>query len=500
MTEPTTSADRNTFGKAAGWSVAMSLGNQVATTLAGFVIAAILGPEAFGIVTLAIVFLLFVQLFLEQGITTAIIQRDELGEHHLDAGFWAVMATGVGLVAGTFVLADWWADVNNTPELAPVLRVMSPIILIDALTVVQQALLQRTLEFKQLALRANVAAVVGGVVGITAAFAGAGVWALVIQQMVTKSVSLALLWVISDWRPSLRFSRSGAKDLYSFSGRVFLGKAGTFAQSQFDTVVIGVTLGPVAIGLYRLALRVAKTPVDAFSQPIAMAALPAFSRVQDDLVRLAATFRDAVGRSAGLVIPLVAGAAAVSDVFFEVMGPEWSGAAAVLVVFAVLASARSINNMCGPMLMARGRPGTVATLTWSLTVVNVATFLGVAWLVRDQAPANQALAMAVVRTAVFVGLYLPVTVALAARMAGTTIRDLLITLMPALAAVPAIVIGARLPIALLGSTLNDWLLLVVAVAGGGVAGLAVLLATSSLWRKLASRSIMLVRHPRSLVR
>lgn len=500
MTEPTTSTERRSFGNAAGWSVVMSLGDQVTSALASFVIAAILGPKAFGIVTLAVVFLLFVQLFLEQGITTTIIQRKELGRQHLDAAFWIVMATGAGLLCGTLLLAGWWADVTGTPELASILRVMSAIILIEALTVVQQALLQRELEFKQLALRSNVAAITGGIVGVAAAFGGAGVWALVAQQVVTKSVALALLWVVSDWRPSFRFSLAAAKDLYGFSSRVFVGKAGTFAQSQLDTVVIGVALGPVAVGLYRLALRVARFPVDAFSQPIAMAALPAFSRAQDDPEHLNATFRDSVNHSAGIVIPMVAGAAAVSDVFFAVMGDEWRGAAAVLVVFAVLASARSVNNLCGPMLMATGRPGTVATLTWSLSVVNVAAFLGAAWLVRDQGAADQAVAMAVARTATFAALYLPVTVALASRMAGTTIRGLFVELLPFLASVPAIVVGARVPVVLLGSVLDGWLLLVVAVAGGGVAGLAVLLTTSSLWRKFATRTLLLARRPISLIR
>lgn len=478
----------------------MSLGNQLTTTLAAFVIAAILGPEAFGTVALAIVFLLFVQLFLEQGITTTIIQRKKLTADHLDAAFWIVIATAAGLLIGTLLLAGWWADVTDAPDLEAVLRVMSPIIVIEALTVVQQALLQRNLEFKQLALRANVAAIVGGVVGVSAAFAGAGVWALVAQQLVTKSVALVLLWVVGTWRPRFRFSRRAVSELYGFSSRVFLGKAGTFAQSQLDAVVIGVTVGPVAVGLYRLALRVTRTIVNAFSKPIALAALPAFSRAQDDRALLDARFREAIGRSAGVVIPLVAGAAAVSDLIFNVLGDEWRGAAAVLVAFAVLASARSVNNLCGPMLMATGRPGTVAALSWSLSVVNVTTFLAVAWLVRDRGAADQAFAMAVARTASFTVLYLPVTVRLASLVSGTTIQGLFTELLPPLASVPAIVVGARVAVMLLEPVLDDWLLLLAAVASGGVAGLAVLLATSPMWRDLATRSLLLIRRPMSPIR
>ena len=167
---------RRSFGAAVRWSILMNVGNQLTNTIAVFVIAGVLGPEAFGTVALAIVFLLFVQLLLEQGLTTAIIQRKDLTDRHLDTAFWLVLATATALLVGTLALAGWWAELNGAPDLADVLRVMSPIVVVEALAVVQRALLQRSLDFKQLALRANTATVFGGVVGVAAALAGAGVW------------------------------------------------------------------------------------------------------------------------------------------------------------------------------------------------------------------------------------------------------------------------------------------------------------------------------------
>lgn len=487
------SSENGSYGHAVKWSLLMNLGNQVTTTIVGFVIAAILGPEAFGTVALATVFLLFVQLFLEQGLTTTIIQRKTLTDRHLDTAFWLILATAMVLLAGTLSLADWWAQVNNAPDLASVLRVMSPVIVMKALTVVQEALLQRSLSFKSLALRANTAAVIGGAVGVIAAFAGAGVWALVAQQVVTQAIALILLWAIAKWRPGLHFSRAAVVDLYGFSNRVFFGKVGTFVQSQLDSILIGVMFGPVAVGLYRMALRISRTIVDALSQPIAVAALPAFSRLQEDRPQLDRTFRDSLGRSAGLVIPLAACTASVSDVFFRVMGEEWSGAAAVLVVFTVLASARSVNNLCGPLLQATGRPGIAGVLTWALAGVNVAVMLVVASLVVGQDPSGQALAMAVARTAPFVLVYAPVTLSMAARMAGSNFRDILVALRPALLSIPAIVVGARGAVAVLDPYLGDFALLLVAVGVGGLVGGAVLVTVSPMWKGLLTRAVRLLR-------
>jgi len=471
----------------------MNIGNQLTGTIVLLVIAALLGPKAFGTVALATVFLLFVQLFLEQGLTTTIIQRKTLTDRHLDAAFWAILATAAMLFFGTILLAGWWAEVNHARDLAGVLRVMSPIIFIQALTVVQQALLQRSLSFKALAIRANSASVIGGAVGIIAAFAGAGVWALVLQQLATQVIALVLLWAVSGWRPGLRFSRAAVVDLYGFSRSVFLGKAGTFVQSQLDSIIIGVSFGPVAVGLYRMALRIARTIVDAFSQPVALAALPAFSRLQDDQAKLDWTFRDSVGRSAGLVIPLAAGAAAVSDLFFRLLGEEWSGAAAVLVVFAVLAAARSVNNLCGPLLQATGRPGVAAAMTWSLAAVNVVVFLLVASLVGDRGAPAQAFAMAVGRTAPFTLIYLPITLALAMRMAGSSFRGILVAVRPALLSVPAIVVGARGAVALFDPYLDDFWMLLVAIAVGGLAGGFVLVTMSPFWRGALAKALRLLR-------
>ena len=493
MTGPGASSEHGSFGHAVKWSLLMNIGNQLISTIVLLVIAGLLGPEAFGTVALATVFLLFVQLFLEQGLTTTIIQRKTLTDRHLDAAFWVIMATAVLLIVGTLSLAGWWAEVSNAPDLAGVLRVMSPIVIIQALTVVQQALLQRSLRFKALALRANTASVIGGAVGIIAAFAGAGVWALVAQQLATQGIALVLLWALSTWRPGLRFSRAAVVDLYGFSRRVFLGAVGSFVQSQLDSIIIGVFFGPLAVGLYRMALRISRTIVDALSQPVALAALPAFSRSQDDKAELARTFRDSVGHSAGLVIPMAAGAAAVSDLFFRLLGAEWRGAATVLVVFTVLAAARSVNNLCGPLLQATGRPGVTAALTWSLAAVNVAVFLVVASLVGDRGAPGQALAMAVGRTAPFTLIYLPITLALAIRMAGSSFREILVAVRPALFSVPAIVVGARTSVAVLDSHLGDLGMLLVAVAVGGLAGGSVLVLMSPFWQVALTKALLVVR-------
>src|SRR5207342_2874559 len=113
-------------------------------------------------------------LLLEQGFLTTIVQREKLDQEHLDSAFWLNLAWCIVLAAASYALAGWWADLNNVPELQSVIQVMSVLVIVTWLTIVQQAHLQRQLEFRKLAVRANIAALAGGITGLAFALYVAG--------------------------------------------------------------------------------------------------------------------------------------------------------------------------------------------------------------------------------------------------------------------------------------------------------------------------------------
>jgi PST family polysaccharide transporter len=183
----------STVRRSLAWAAALSWGERATSTIFTIVLAAILGPEAFGIVAMALVYLAVVDLFLEQGFLTTIVQREQLDREHLDSAFWVNLAWCLVLTAASFGLAGWWASVNDVPELEDVIKVMSVLVVVTGLTIVQQAHLQRQLQFRKLAIRANIAALVGGIVGLALALSGAGVWSLVAQQITAGCIRSLLL-------------------------------------------------------------------------------------------------------------------------------------------------------------------------------------------------------------------------------------------------------------------------------------------------------------------
>ena len=172
-------APRRSFGYALKWAMVMNSGTRGIATAVTFLLAALLGPGDFGLVAVALIYIAFVRMLLEQGFITAIIQREQLDDEHLDSAFWLNVAWCLILAGVSFLTAGWWADVNNMPDLEDVIHVLSILIVVEGLGIVQHALMERQLDFKRLALRSNLSVLLGGAAGVPLALAGAGVWALV---------------------------------------------------------------------------------------------------------------------------------------------------------------------------------------------------------------------------------------------------------------------------------------------------------------------------------
>ncbi|HEX5578717.1 MAG TPA: oligosaccharide flippase family protein, partial [Candidatus Limnocylindria bacterium] len=195
------------------WTIVNTWGEQALNLVVFIVLARLLTPVDFGLVALAAVFVAFAQLFVDQGLGDALVQRRELTGIHIDTAFWVAMATGALLTIAGIVLAYPIGALLGEPDLVPILQALSLTFVFVAMSSIQMALLRRALAFRSLAIRAIVAAFVGGVVGIALALAGAGAWALVGQQLAAAIASVVALWRGSPWRPSFGVSGPHFREL-----------------------------------------------------------------------------------------------------------------------------------------------------------------------------------------------------------------------------------------------------------------------------------------------
>tara|TARA_B100001093_G_scaffold504625_2_gene560733 strand:+ start:264 stop:1793 length:1530 start_codon:yes stop_codon:yes gene_type:complete len=416
------------------WAYLMNWCQQGGSAAFSILLAAILGPEAFGTVVIATVFTMFVDMFLDQGFVAAIIQRKELRRDHLDSVFWTLLAASLLLFGGSIAASGWWARVNDLPILESLICVLALRLPLGALSRVQQAKMFRDSEFKQLSIRNTLSILIGGGIGLYMAAAGYGVWALVGQQLGSDLVSLILLWIFCDWKPGFRFSVRGVKDLFGFSSANFLAKLGVFANQQADTVIIGFFFGPMAVGLYRFAGRAASLVKQVLTSSLQTASLPELSRLQDEPKAFSTASIKFLRLSTLLAIPTFVCLGVLSQEVFSIVGDEWLPAAKVFTILCICGAISSINQFTGPILQALGRPMIMAKITWALAPFSVAILVVVATLIQDYPIETQTVGLAWVKVALGLLLSLPIFVIVSRKYAHLSGAEILAAHGPATSA------------------------------------------------------------------
>lgn len=367
--------------KAAGWSALQNFGSQGISFVVVLILAYLLGPSAMGLMALASVFIAFIQVFLDQGITSALIQREDLEPEHLDSAFWSNLVLGVGLMLLSWGLSDWVAARFNEPALADILRALAPIFLIGALSTVQQALLTREFAFKSLALRSLVGTAGGGVVGVGMALANFGVWSLVGQQLVEQLLNLSVLWWASPWRPRWRFSWGHLRPLWNFGLPVMAFNFSNFFNRRIDDLLIGYFLGTVALGYYSVAYRIIRVLVLLLTNTTLQVGLPTFSRLQQQPELIRSAFYTVNQWTSLISFPLFMGVGVFApELIMLCFGPSWTPSISVMQVLSIVGVLQSILFFNSTVLMAMGKPSWRLGINVLQAVVGTLCFyLAVPW-------------------------------------------------------------------------------------------------------------------------
>lgn len=471
------------------WAYTANWGEKAFSAFFTFILAGILGPRDFGAVSIAVIYIAFLQMFLDQGLAAALIQRKNLEDKHLDAVFWMDIALSILLIVISVALSTRWAAMNHAPEIGKVISVLSVCILIEALSVVQTALLRRQMDFKSISIRANASVLIGGVVGIALAFAGFRVWSLVAQQIVRDFSALVLLWRLSPWRPRFQFSWKHLNELLGFSIPNFGSQVGVYLGGYADSLILGVMFGPVAVGLYRVADRIVNSVVAMTTASIQAVSFPEFSKVQDRPEEIRKTAATCIRLGATVTVPVLAGVASVSAALMATLGGKWLPATDCLKVLCCFGIASAFACFTGPLLQALGRPHHHAILEWTRMAIAVALLVGASVLIRHRSVDWQIMGIAIARFITMFLIVMPVFVYILMRLSRISVRELVS------ASAPSVLSGISIVIVLLLvhatgvlSTTKPIFQLAGETIVGGAAGISVLLALDRQLRDWVIRS------------
>lgn len=363
------------------WKAISQVVLQASRVLVALVLARLLAPHDFGIAGMVLVFSSLVLVFSDVALGSALVQRRDLTDVDRCTVFWT--SAGVGLLfTGLGILASWpLAAFFGEPMVQPLVAAMSLSFVVTALGTTQKAMLTRELDFRRLELRLMGATLAAAVVGITAAVAGAGAWAIIGQQLTIALGSTVFLWAATRWRPRLVFSVASLRSFAAFSGGIFGTRVLFYVSRNADNLLVGRFLGASALGAYALAYNLMLMPMERLAAPVQEVLFPAFSRMQDDLERLGAAWLRVNRAVAALSLPVFIGLIVAAPEFVTVaLGSKWDAAIPVLQILAWAGLLQSLQRMNSSVLQARGRAGTLfafAAIAASLNVIGFA--VGLQW-------------------------------------------------------------------------------------------------------------------------
>jgi len=447
--------------RALAWSFTNTAASRLGTLGIGIVLARILGPKEFGTYAVAFVALLAVLSFNELGVSLAIVRWPGDPKSIAPTVTTISLLTSLLIAFAGYWLAPWFSDAMGDSSATPVVRLLVMTVVISGAVATPAALLQRQFRQDTRMIIDQVSVWVGAIVSISLALYGSGAMSLAIGRIAGGTVSAVLFIKFSPEPYRLGFDRSNVGALLHFGLPLAGASIIVFAVGYVDQLLVGRTLGSVALGYYVLAFNLSSWPVNMFSQPLRNVAPAAFSRLQHDPESMRSTFRSVVGLLAAVTFPVcmfLAGAAA--PLIRLIYGSEWGPAAGALSWLAVLAAFKIGYELCYDYLVVtRASRAILGIQVVTLAVLVPALFLGA----KTAGIAGVAALQCAVAAAVVLPLYLTLL-----RHAGFAPGGLLARLrLPVLASVVVVLIG--LGLSQIGR--SD----VTAILGTGLASLTALL-------------------------
>jgi O-antigen/teichoic acid export membrane protein len=352
------------------WASADTWVRQAANFAVFTLLAWILGPSAYGFMTLALVVPNILSAPVTRGLPEAIVQRSEIDSLHLDSAFWVLTGAGLTLSASTMALAEPIALAFGEPRLAALIPWTSLVVLFNAIGSVPGAVLKRNLQFRLFALRSLVSTLAGGAVGISMALDGFGEWSLV-GLYLTKSAAEAIILLFGGaWKPRLRCSLGHCRPLFGFARPIVIHSFVSLINDETPRVIIGFFLGTSAVGIYTLARRLLDLLTEVLIAPLFGLTLPAIARVQNEPAKIQRFFDMTVRLTALVAAPACVGLAAIApDAVPFVFGTQWALAIPVVQIMMVSGLQRSIDGICFATILALGYSFLLLQLNLALAII-----------------------------------------------------------------------------------------------------------------------------------
>lgn len=295
------------------WKLAEKFGVYFVQFVIQIILARILLPREYGIVGLLSIFITVSDVFIQQGLTTALIQKKDADDLDFSSVYFANLMMGMIIYAILFFLAPLIAWFYNEESLVSLLRILSLNVILGSFAAVHNAILTRNLEFKKSFYRNGAGVLAQGIVGIAAAILGCGAWALVYSKVASALIGTIVVVRTVEWKPKWIFSLERVKCLFGFSSKMLVNNLLNTIFNNINSLIIGHYYTSSDLGYYQRGQQMPQVPMTAIDGSFNEVLYPALSSVQDDLEKLKNVLRRSMKMSTFLVFPMMAGLYAVAE-------------------------------------------------------------------------------------------------------------------------------------------------------------------------------------------
>lgn len=318
------------------WRFAERCGAQLVTFIVSIVLARILTPSDYGTIALVTVFTTILQVFIDSGLSTALIQKKDADDLDFSSVFYFNFVICIILYLIMFVSAPFIADFYKDSSLVSIVRVISLTLVISGVKGVQQSYVSRHMLFKRFFFSTLGGTIFSAVLGIIMAYAGFGVWAIVFQQLSNNAIDTLILWITVKWRPIKKFSWSRLKNLLSFGWKMLASSLLDTVYNNLRNMIIGKLYTSADLAFYNQGDKFPKLIVTNINTSIDSVLLPTMSNEQDNHVRVKDMTRRAIKISTYIMAPLMIGLAFCAKPIVQiVLTDKWLPCVPYLQIFCI---------------------------------------------------------------------------------------------------------------------------------------------------------------------
>lgn len=362
------------------WRFLERCGAQGVALIVQIVLARLLAPEVYGTIALVTVFTSIMQVFVDSGMATALIQKKDADNLDFSTVFYFNVFTCVVLYIIMFASAPFIASFYNDASLVPVIRVLSLTLVISGVKNVQQAYVSRTMQFKRFFFATLGGTLGAAVLGIVMAYCGFGIWALVAQQIFNATVDTLILWITVKWRPELRFSFQRLRGLFGYGWKLLVSSLINQVDTEIRQLIIGKMYTSTDLAQYNRGQQFPNLIVTNVNTSIDSVLLPTMSQAQDNPKQVKAMTRRAIKTSTYVIAPLMMGLAFVGTPLVRlVLTEKWLPCVPYMAIFCITFMFYPIHTANLNAIKAMGRSDLFLKLEITKKIVGIVVLVSTMW-------------------------------------------------------------------------------------------------------------------------